>query len=43
LVRLCVEAAHCIEPPGAANDALRNRLEKRAEEYAGRFAAGVSA
>jgi putative aminopeptidase FrvX len=41
LVRLCVEAARCIEVPGAANDALRNRLEKRAGEYAGRFAPGV--
>jgi endoglucanase len=37
LVRLCVQAAGCLEAPGAANDALRNRLEKRAAEYAGRF------
>lgn len=43
LVRLCVEAARCSEAPGAANDALRARLEKRAEEYASRFAPGVPA
>lgn len=42
LVRLCVEAARCAEAPGAANEALRARLEKRAEEYANRFMPGVS-
>jgi putative aminopeptidase FrvX len=43
LVGLCVEAARCGEPPGAANDALRARLEKRADEYAARFSNGVAA
>ncbi len=37
LTRLCVEIAKCKEPPEAAADALRERLEKRAAEYRGRF------
>jgi endoglucanase len=43
LVRLCVEAARCNDLPGAANDELRARLEKRAGEYAARFVPGLSA
>lgn len=43
LVRLCVEAARCSDLPGAANDELRARLEKRASEYAARFVPGLSA
>lgn len=37
MVRLCVEAARSSELSGAANDSLRARLEKRADEYAARF------
>jgi putative aminopeptidase FrvX len=37
LVRLCVEAARCPEVSGGSNEALRARLEKRADEYAARF------
>jgi putative aminopeptidase FrvX len=43
LVGLCVEAARCAEAPGAANEALRARLEKRADEYAARFARDIPA
>jgi endoglucanase len=38
LVRLCVEIARNSEPLSASDDALRERLEKRATEYAERFA-----
>jgi putative aminopeptidase FrvX len=37
LVRLCVEAARCPEVSGGSNEALRTRLEERADEYAARF------
>lgn len=43
LIRLCVEAARCTEVPGSANEALRARLESRAEEYVSRFARGIPA
>lgn len=43
LIRLCVEAARCADAPGAANDALRSRLEKRAAENIERFARGIPA
>jgi hypothetical protein len=39
---LCVEAARSADIPGASNDALRARLEKRAEEYESRFSSIVS-
>jgi endoglucanase len=38
LVRLCTEIARSTEPLAAADEALRARLEKRATEYAERFA-----
>jgi endoglucanase len=41
LVRLCAEASRCAEVPGSSNEALRARLEKRAGEYAARFASGT--
>jgi putative aminopeptidase FrvX len=41
LVGLCVEASRCADVPGSSNEALRTRLEKRAGEYAARFAPGV--
>ena len=37
MVRLCVEISRHTAPLTAANDALRERLEKRAAEYAERF------
>ena len=38
LVQLCTEIARSTEPLAAADEALRTRLEKRATEYAERFA-----
>ncbi|HET6410378.1 MAG TPA: M20/M25/M40 family metallo-hydrolase [Chthoniobacteraceae bacterium] len=37
LLGLCVVAAQCEEVAGDSNEALRSRLEKRADEYASRF------
>jgi putative aminopeptidase FrvX len=41
MARLCVEVARSPEVSGGSNEALRTRLEKRADEYAARFAPDV--
>jgi endoglucanase len=43
LVRLCVEAARSGDIAAGANQALRERLEKRADEYVAKFATAAPA